>query len=247
MTERLLLAGKAAIVTGAATGIGAAIATLFAREGATVLAVDRDPIDLPNEPRRIETLRLDITEADAAVRIAEAAAARLGGLDILVNNAGIVIPGHLETASLDDWQRTLDVNLTAPLRIVQAVLPMLKASRAPRIVNLGSILSDVAQPDLGAYTVSKHGVAGLSKALAVDLGRYGIAVNYLQPGVVWTPLAAVHLADPAIRRAFEERTALDKVGAPEDVAAAALFLAGDSAGYLSGSGVRVDGGMAAKI
>ncbi len=247
MTERLLLAGKTAIVTGAATGIGAAITDLFAAEGAQVLAVDRDAIDLPNAPRRIDTLRLDLTEDDAPARIAEAAAERLGGLDILVNNAGIVIPGHLETAPIADWQRTLDVNLTAPLRIVQAVLPLLKASRAARIINLGSILSDVAQPDLGAYVVSKHGVAGLTKALAIDLGRYGIAVNYLQPGVVWTPLAAVHLADPAIRRAFEARTALDKVGDPANVAAAALFLAGDGAGYLSGSGLRVDGGMAAKI
>jgi NAD(P)-dependent dehydrogenase (short-subunit alcohol dehydrogenase family) len=164
-----------------------------------------------------------------------------------VNNAGICRPGSIENQTSLDWERTLAVNVTAPFRITQALVPLLKQSGAGRIINLGSIMSDFGGPELCAYGMSKHAVAGFTKSLACDLGQYGITANYLQPGSIWSALSAPHMANPEFLKYWETKTPLGRIGDPEDVAAPALFLATDGAKFMTGAGIRVCGGAMASF
>ena len=170
-----------------------------------------------------------------------------GMLDILVNNAGICLPGSVEDQSGDSWERTLAVNVKAPFRLTQVLLPLLKESKAGRIINLGSIMSDFGGPNLCAYGMSKHAIAGLTKSMAVDLGKYGITCNYLQPGSIWSAMSRPYMADPDFLKYWETKTPLGRIGDPEDVAAPALFLATDEARFVSGAGIRICGGARASF
>ena len=247
MADRKLLQDKIAIVTGAASGIGESIATRFADEGAKVLAVDLNEPSLDRREGQIVTLATDVTAADAPVRIRAAVMEAFAGLDILVNNAGICAPGSIEDQTLDSWERTLAVNVTAPFRITQELVPLLKQSGAGRIINLGSIMSDFGGPNLCAYGMSKHAMAGFTKSLACDLGQYGITANYLQPGSIWSAMSEPYMADPDFLKYWETKTPLGRIGDPEDVAAPALFLATDGAKFMSGAGIRVCGGAMASF
>ncbi len=250
MPETLSLNGKKAVVTGAASGIGAAIAKAYLREGAHVLAVD-----LPGKALarlyagdgRALPFEQDITHIGAAAGIVAAAAERLGGIDILVNNAGVSIGAGIEETTDDLWEKTLAVNVTAMFRITRAAIPHLKKSKAGRIINLGSIMSEMAGPGLFAYGTSKHAVAGMTKAMAVDLGPYGVTANYLQPGAIVTALSAPFFEDAAFRSYWEGKAPVGRLGQPEDVAAAAVFLATEAAQFVSGAGVKVDGGAIVKF
>ncbi|MFN7176447.1 MAG: SDR family NAD(P)-dependent oxidoreductase [Thermaurantiacus sp.] len=239
------LDGKVAIVTGAASGIGEAITRLFADQGAAVLAVDMQAIALDGP--RVGHLVLDVTAPDAAPRMADEVAERFGGLDILVNNAGICLPGTAEDQSDESWERTMAVNVTAPFRITRACLPLLKARGGGRIINIGSIMSEFGGPGLCAYGTSKHAIAGLTKAMAADLGQFGIAANYIQPGAIWSALSRPFFDDPDFRGYWEGKAPMGRIGDPEDVAAAALFLASDGARFVSGAGIRVCGGAMARF
>jgi NAD(P)-dependent dehydrogenase (short-subunit alcohol dehydrogenase family) len=239
------LDGKAAIVTGAGSGIGEAIARLFADAGARLLAVDMQAIALQGPT--VTHLVLDVTEAGSAGRIAATAEERLGGLDILVNNAGICLPGTAEDQSDESWERTMAVNVTAPFRITRACLPLLKARGNGRIINIGSIMSDFGGPGLCAYGTSKHAIAGLTKAMAADLGQFGITANYIQPGAIWSALSRPFFDDPEFRSYWEGKAPMGRIGDPEDVAAAALFLASDAAAFVSGAGIKVCGGAMARF
>lgn len=245
-----MLNGKTAVVTGAASGIGAAIAAAYLREGANVLA-----IDLPGKAFDAEhgshthfhRLQQDITLPDAPANIVAAAAERLGGIDILVNNAGISIGAGIEETTDDLWETIMGVNVTAMFKITRAAVPYLKQSKAGRIINLGSIMSEMAGPGLFAYGTSKHAVAGMTKAMAVDLGQYGVTANYLQPGAIVTALSAPFFEDAAFRSYWEGKAPVGRLGQPEEVAAAAVFLAMDAAQFISGAGVKVDGGAIVKF
>lgn len=250
MPAMLSLDGKKAVVTGAASGIGEAIAKAYLREGAYVLAVD-----LPGKALarlyagddRALSFEQDITHAGAAASIVAAAAERLGGIDILVNNAGVSIGAGIEETTDDLWERTMAVNVTAMFRMTRAAIPHLKKSKAGRIINLGSIMSEMAGPGLFAYGTSKHAVAGMTKAMAVDLGPYGVTANYLQPGAIVTALSAPFFEDAAFRSYWEGKAPVGRLGQPEDVAAAAVFLATEAAQFVSGAGVKVDGGAIVKF
>jgi len=239
------LDSKITIVTGAASGIGRAVTRLFADEGAQVLAVDlpgkalKDQFD---DAERVRCVELDITSDDAPARIIDAARDGFGGLDILVNNAGICIGADFEATTDEIWNRIMAVNVTAMFRLCREAVPLLKTRGSGRIINVGSIMSDMAGPGLAAYGTSKHAVAGLTKAMAVDLGKYRITVNYLQPGSIVTALSEPFLDDPDFRAYWEKKAPIGRLGEPEDVAAAALFLASDAAGFVSGTGLNVDGG-----
>lgn len=241
------LQDKIAVVTGAASGIGEAIANRYADEGARLLAVDLNEPALDTRGGQIATLAIDVTAEEAPALIRDRLVSAFGRLDILVNNAGICLPGSIESQSLDSWQRTLAVNVTAPFRLTQALLPLLKESRAGRIVNLGSIMSDFGGPDLCAYGMSKHAMAGFTKSLACDLGRYQITANYLQPGSIWSAMSRPHMADPDFLKYWETKTPLGRIGDPEDVAAPALFLATDEARFITGAGFRICGGAMASF
>ena len=244
------LTGKRAVITGAATGIGEAIARRFADEGAAVLAVD-----LPEQmvssvfsgTTSISGLDADVADEATPQRIVDAATTSLGGIDILVNNAGIARPGSIETTTDALWDQVMGINVTAMFKITRAVLPLLKASGRGRIINLGSIMSDMAGPDLFVYGTSKHAVAGMTKSMAVDLGKFGITANYVQPGAVVTALSEPFFADEKFRQYWEDKAPVGRLGQPDDVAEAALFLALDEAQFVSGVGLNVDGGAIVKF
>jgi NAD(P)-dependent dehydrogenase (short-subunit alcohol dehydrogenase family) len=245
-----ILSGKKAIVTGAASGIGEAIALAFLREGAEVLAVDLPGKALASLYGGMSggyTVEQDIAHPDAATAIVRAAAEKLRGVDILVNNAGISIGASVEETSDDLWERTMAVNVTAMFKLTRAAIPFLKKSAAGRIINLGSIMSEMAGPGLFAYGTSKHAVAGMTKAMAVDLGQFGITANYLQPGAIVTALSAPFFEDATFRSYWEGKAPVGRLGQPPDVAAAAVFLATDAAQFVSGAGVKVDGGAIVKF
>lgn len=243
------LAGRVAIVTGAASGIGLAIARAFQGEGARVVAAD-----LPGSPLAAELpasdalahLFLDVTGRDAPERLA-AAAAEWGGAHILVNNAGICLPGTIEDQSDESWERVFAVNVTAMFRITRACVPAMKAHKWGRIINIGSIMSDFGGPGLCAYGASKHAVAGLTKSMAVDLGPHGITANYIQPSAIWTGLSRPFFDDPDFRAYWEGKAPVGFIGEPEDVAPAALFLASEAARFVNGAGIRVCGGAMARF
>lgn len=244
------LQGKRAIVTGAASGIGEAIAMAFLAEGAQVLAVDLAEEGLAeafkNQPSAT-LLAQDVTQANAAETIVNTAIDAFGGLDILVNNAGIALGSELETTTDELWDKVMGVNVKAMFQISRAAVPHLKHSKAGRIINLGSIMSDMGGPNLFVYGTSKHAVAGMTKSMAVDLGQHGITANYIQPGAIVTALSAPFFADDDFRTYWEEKAPVGRLGQPEDVSAAAVYLASDAAQFVSGVGLNVDGGAIVKF
>lgn len=239
------LENKRAVITGGANGIGEAIAKLFLDNGAQVFVVD-----LPG--KKLETiyqtygnahiLEQDITSSGAADKIIETATGAMDGLDILVNNAGLAIPSSLETTSDELWDQVMGLNVGSMFKASRAALPHLKESGRGRIINLGSIMSDMGGANLFVYGTSKHAVAGMTKSMSVDLGKFGITANYLQPGAIVTALSAPFFADPDFKKYWEEKAPIGRLGQPEDVAVAALFLATDAAQFISGVGLNVDGG-----
>jgi NAD(P)-dependent dehydrogenase (short-subunit alcohol dehydrogenase family) len=247
MSHHDRLAGKVAIVTGGGSGIGRAIVDLYAANGAKVLAVDLPGRDWQVHFKgnaRVKCLDQDVTAKEAPAAIVATAVEEFGGIDILVNNAGIAIGAQFEETTDEQWERILAINVTSIFRLSKAAVPHIKARGGGRIINLGSIMSNTAGPNLAAYGTTKHAVAGLSKGMAVDLGKYRITVNYLQPGSIWTALSAPFMNDPDFRKYWEAKAPMGRIGDPEDVAAAALFLATDEAKFVSGAGLAVDGGAA---
>ena len=244
------LAGKTAIVTGAASGIGLAIARLYLDEGAQVVAADLEGTDLAAPfagQGAARTLHVDVTAEDAPARLVDLAMSAFGGLDILVNNAGICLPGSIEDQSLESWERSFAVNVTAPFRIAQAAVPVMKPRAWGRIINMGSIMSDFGGPSLCAYGMSKHALAGLTKSMAVDLGGHGITVNYIQPSAIWTGMSRPFMDDPEFRTYWETKAPVGYIGEPEDVAGLARFLATDEARFINGAGLKVCGGAMIKF
>ena len=244
------LAGKTAIVTGAASGIGQASAQLFAQEGAQVLAVDRPHSAIATAHaghNAISVLAKDITDADAPDAILAAALDRLGGIDILFNNAGVSHNALAEQMTDEQWNHTFAVNVTAMFRICRAAIPSLRRraeekGRA-RIVNTASVMAFDTDIGLSAYTASKHAVAGLTKTLALELGKYKITANYVLPGAIYTGMTKKSFDQDAIRKVWEKKAALRRLGMPIDIARGALLLASDEADFITGHGLVVDGGL----
>jgi NAD(P)-dependent dehydrogenase (short-subunit alcohol dehydrogenase family) len=245
MSESQKLAGKVAIITGAASGIGRATAILFLQHGAKVFVVDLPEQSLLDEFKDYDharELEIDVTDADAPQRIVDGTVEVFGGIDILMNNAGIATAADFESTTDETWNRVMDVNVTSMFRISRQAVPAMCQRGRGRIINVGSIMSDMGGPGLCAYGASKHAVAGLTKAMAIDLGKYQITVNNLQPGAIVTALSQPFFEDPEFRAYWEKKAPVGRIGQPEDVAAAALFLASDEAEFISGVGFNVDGG-----
>ena len=242
-----LLEGKVAIITGAASGIGEATTKLFTSEGAKVLAVDLPgaPLDdVHGNDADVKTLEQDVTGPDAAQKIVQAALEAFGKVDILFNNAGTVGKGgEVENHDEADWQFVIDLNLTSMYRLSKEAIPELKKSGAGRIVNVGSIRSDFADSGAAAYTATKHAVAGLTKVLACELGGDGITANYVQPGAILTGITkpAFEMM-PDYATYWKDRASTGRLGEPEDIANAVLYLASDEASFVTGIGLMIDGG-----
>ena len=238
------LAGKVAIVTGAASGIGEAIATLFLAEGARVVVADLPDHGLQQcfaNQQSVHRVEIDVTAAEAPARIVAAARSEFDGLDVLVNNAGIALGKQFEEITDEEFDRIMAVNVRAVFRLTRAAVPALRARGGGSIINLASIMSATGGPLLSVYASSKHAILGLSRGMAVDLGKYGIRVNALQPGSIWTGMSRPFFEDPNFRKYWETKAPLGRIGDPIDVAVVALFLASDAAKFVSGAGIAIDG------
>lgn len=245
------LQDRAAIVTGAASGIGRATAQLFAQEGAKVLAVDLPAKGLAaahDGIAGIVCLEKSVANADAADAIVGAATARFGRLDIVMNNAGMAANALAEALTDEVWDRTLAVNLTAQMRICRRAIPHLKESPAGRIINVASVMAEGTDYGLAAYCASKAGVAGLTRTLALELGKFGVTANYLEPGAIATGMTSpLWNARPEVAEIWAKKSALRRLGLPIDLARAALFLASDDGGFVTGHGLVVDGGLMLRV
>jgi len=244
MADRL--SGKTAIVTGAGSGIGRASAQLFASEGADVLGVDLPDSDLAGTAaghEGIHVLQQSVADRDAPDRIVGACIERYGKLDILFNNAGVSRNALVEAMTDDEWDITLSVNVTAQFRLARAAIPHLKESPAGRIINTASVMARYTDYGLAAYCASKAGVAGLTRTLALEIGKFGVTANYIEPGAIQTGMTAASFADDAIAEIWAKKSVLRRLGEPRDIARGALFLASDDSAFVTGHGLTVDGGL----
>ena len=243
---------KVAIVTGAATGIGQAIAVRFAQEGAAVV------IDYIGEPAvaketeqkvasvggRAIAVAADISKPDDVQALIERAVAQFGRLDIVVNNAGIEKKGNFVDYPLNDLRTILDVNLIGAFLVSQAAArQMIKQSQGGRIINISSVHEDLPMPMNAAYCVSKGGLRMLTRTIAVELAKDNITVNNIGPGAIYTPIDADIQGKPEIVKALMSEIPLNRWGKPEEIAGLACYLASDEAGYVTGSTFFIDGGM----
>jgi NAD(P)-dependent dehydrogenase (short-subunit alcohol dehydrogenase family) len=249
-----LLDNHLAVVTGAASGIGRAIAAGFAREGARVALLDLNEggaadaaKEIRNAGGKAESFALDVTRREDCIAVAKNVADRLGQVSVLVNNAGINRRNAFTAepdAVIKDWQDIMAINLNGVFNVTHAFLAPLRASKG-RIVNIASIQSfvHVRTPNSPAYTASKHGVLGFTRALAAELGKHGVRVNAIGPGLIETPLnEQARATNPQLVQTFLDHTPLGRAGKPEDIVGPALFLASDLSSYVTGSIVMADGG-----
>jgi NAD(P)-dependent dehydrogenase (short-subunit alcohol dehydrogenase family) len=249
-----LLLNHVAVVTGAGSGIGRAIALGFAREGAKVAALDINGDTAEQTTASIratggmaEAFTVDIADRTACAAAAADVARRMGPVSVLVNDAGINrrTPFTGEPAAvIKDWDDIMAINLNGMFNVTQTFLATLRATKG-RIVNVASVQSfaHMRTPNSAAYTTAKHGVLGFTRALAAELGKDGVRVNAVGPGLIETPLnEQARAKNPDIARLSVERTPLGRTGQPEDVVGPAIFLASDLAGYVTGTIIMVDGG-----
>jgi NAD(P)-dependent dehydrogenase (short-subunit alcohol dehydrogenase family) len=259
MLPTKLLAGRNAVVTGAARGIGLAIAERLAREGAVVVMADLDRAVAAGEALRLSALgqiaiptALDIADEASVARLADLVRERLGSLHILVNNAAILDATGIDALTLERFERVLRVNLTGAVACTSVLLPFMTTGWG-RILNIGSIMGERGQPGSVPYAAAKGGIASFTRALAADLGRRGITVNAVAPGFIDTAMALLpdgsgheHGTDW-----FKDiylkygRILLGRAGTPEDVAGPAFFLCSEDSRYVTGQVLLVDGGVSA--
>ena len=253
------LSGKTAIVTGGGSGIGRAISERFAREGASVAVIDingdaahQTAEVIVARKRAAIAARVNITIERDVEEALQDIVERLGPIDILVNSAGVLAHGSAIETTVADWERCISVNATGTFLCSKAVVPLLRTEVQTSIVNIASAAALSGMPTVAAYSASKGAVLALTRSMALDLGHRGVRVNALCPGTVRTPMVDALATErgagdlDAGLKWMASRYPLGRIGRPEEIAAAALFLASDEASFMTGAVVAVDGGLTAK-
>lgn len=226
------------------------MAISFALAGAKLLLLDRNLVNASKTEKEVQAaadsktlvLACDVSDPASVIAAAEASLAALGPCDVLINNAGLLRPGALDALSLSEWNAVLSVNLTSYLLCAQAFGAQMRSSGRGAIVHVASIAGSHPQPVSGAYSVSKSGIVMLSRQVAVEWGPFRIRSNVVSPGLVETPMSQAFYDAPGVREARSGRVPLRRIGAPQDIADAALFLASDRSAYVTGDEIMVDGG-----
>jgi 3-oxoacyl-[acyl-carrier protein] reductase len=240
------LTGRRALVTGASGGIGAAVARALHAGGAHVAlsGTRTEPLEtLAAElGERAVVTPCNLSDAEAVVGLPKAAAEAMGGVDILVNNAGVTRDNLFMRMSEEEWAQVIEVNLTAAFRLSKGVLRGMMKSRWGRIVNVSSVVGATGNPGQGNYAASKAGLVGMSKSLAYEVASRGITVNAVAPGFIATAMTGKLTDDQKAQ--IDDRIPAGRMGTPEEVAAAVVYLASDEAAYVTGSVLHVNGGLA---
>jgi 3-hydroxybutyrate dehydrogenase len=254
----MILAGKSALVTGSTSGIGLAIATALAGEGAKLMINGfGDPAEIARECEALGAIHdgADLSNPQAIERMMTRCAEELGGPDILVNNAGIQHVSPVEDFPPEKWDSIIAINLSAAFHTTRFAIRAMKANGWGRIINTASAHSLVASPNKSAYVAAKHGIAGFTKTIALEAARDGVTVNCISPGYVWTPLVESQIPDTMKTRGLTREQVMNDVllaaqptkrfVTPEEVAALALFLCRDEAASITGANLSMDGGWTA--
>lgn len=246
------LVGKVAMITGAASGIGLAIAKRYAEEGATVVGYDLQEADTWSEVEKVAPGALfragDVRDALAQVELASETVEQFGSIDILVTAAGVAGGGPVHLVPEEEWDRVQDINLKGTYLSAKAVLPTMIEQRSGSIITIASVEGLEAQEGGSTYNASKGGVVLLMKNMAIDYGRVGIRVNAICPGFIETPLFGAVMGGEAMsdfRERVREQHKLGRFGQPEEIAGAAFFLASDDSSFVTGQALAVDGGFTA--
>ncbi|MBS0204372.1 MAG: SDR family oxidoreductase [Planctomycetes bacterium] len=254
MTTSLFdLTGKVALITGGSKGLGKAMARGFAEAGADIVISSRHQAEL--EPALIDILAgtkargkwfvADMTDRAAVDGLARDALAAMGKVDILVNNAGSNVPQSVDAIEDDKWDQIVELNLTSCMRLTRALVPQMKARKWGRIIHISSVMGLTSKPGRSSYSATKSALIGMARAMALDVGEFGITVNCIAPGPFLTDLPASVLSQ-AEQASFASRTAVLRWADPRELAGPALLLASDAGSYITGTTLLVDGGLLAK-
>lgn len=244
--------GKIALVTGASRGIGRAIALGLAERGfdlalndiaAQAEALAATAAEARALGRRVEEIHADVSDKAQVRAMVDQAVAQLGTIHAVVNNAGILRASDVEHCPEAYWDSVMDVNAKGTFLVVQAVLPVMKAQGYGRICNISSIGGKHGAPEQAHYSASKAAVMGFTRVLAQEVGPFGITANCICPGIILTDMGRVNLDDPAIRGAWQQKTAMARIGDPQDVAGPVAFFCSDDSGFVTGQTLNVDGGI----
>lgn len=256
MLVRVLeLANKVAIVTGGSSGIGRAISLLFAREGAKVMIADINSAEdslatIRNAGGQAEFIKTDVSDSSQVRRLVSETLRMLGTVDVVCNNAGIELLKLLTETGEDEWDRVIDINLKGPFLVSKYVLPHMMSKKDGVIVNIASQLGVVGAERFSAYCASKGGLILLTKAMALECAKYGVRVNCVCPGAIETPMldreVNLEKRPDEARIRFVSKHPVGRLGSPEEVANAVLFLASDKASFITGEALLVDGAYVAQ-
>lgn len=260
----MFLKGKTAIVTGSTSGIGLAYAKALAAEGASVVINGFGEADaIEKERAALEATSgakalydpADMTKPDQIAAMVQRAHDELGGPDIVINNAGVQHVSKIEDFPVDKWDAIIAINLTSAFHVIRAAVPFMKEKKWGRIISTASAHSKVASPNKAAYVAAKHGIAGLTKTVALETATFGITANAISPGYVWTPLVEAQIPDTMSTRGLTREQVINDVlleaqptkefVTAEQVAAFALFLCRDEAAQITGANLSIDGGWTA--
>ncbi|MBL4953315.1 SDR family oxidoreductase [Neobacillus sp. OS1-32] len=241
------LKGKVAIITGGASGIGECMVDLFSSEGAIVIAADINEaaLEKANQKKNVYGMKLNVASDEEWQVLAKEVNDRFGKIDILVNNAGIASEKPFQEINLDDWQKMLAINGFGPFAGMKHVAPYMAAQKQGSIINISSYTAQIGQ-GYNHYSASKGAVRAISKAAATTFGWQGVRVNALFPGIIETPMTKALSTSKELLGQLIQATPLQRLGKPEDIANAALFLASDESSYINGAEIVIDGGFSAQ-